>query len=57
MFENAVVAAIHRVRLSQIETARANALGCTRGFNHLQIEIGVSANFRGNNTNKHTSRP
>lgn len=39
MLENAVIAAIHRIRLSQIKTARTNALGCTRSVNYLWIEM------------------
>lgn len=39
MFEDAVVAAVHGVRLGHIETARADALGSTRSFNYLQREM------------------
>jgi len=39
MFENAVIAAIHGIRLSQIKTARTNALRCPRSVNYLQIEM------------------
>lgn len=39
MFENAVTATIHRIRLSHIETSRTNALGHTRSINYLKIEV------------------
>lgn len=39
MLENAVIATIHRIRLSHIETARTNAFGNTRSVNYLKIEV------------------
>lgn len=38
MFEDAVIAAVHGVRLGHVETAGADALGSTRSFNYLQIQ-------------------